>query len=78
MRWAGHVAPMGEMKYACKILVVKPEGKVPLGRRGRRCEGNIRTDPRKIQCEVVGWIHLAQNREQRRAFVNVVMNIWVP
>jgi hypothetical protein len=32
MRWAGHVARMGEKRNACRILVGKPEGKRPLGR----------------------------------------------
>jgi hypothetical protein len=36
MRWAGHVARMGEKRNAYGILVIKPEGKRPLGRTGRR------------------------------------------
>jgi hypothetical protein len=36
MKWPGHVAHMGEMGYAYKILVGKPEGKRPLGRPGHR------------------------------------------
>jgi hypothetical protein len=32
MRWAGHVARMGEERTVCRILVGKPEGKRPLGR----------------------------------------------
>jgi hypothetical protein len=39
---AGHVACMGEMRNACKMLVRKPEGKRPLGRPRRRWEDNIR------------------------------------
>jgi hypothetical protein len=35
MRWAGHVARMGEKRNAYRILVVKPGGKRPLGRGGR-------------------------------------------
>jgi len=38
MRWAGHVALMREMRNAYTILVRKPEGKRPLGRRRRRWE----------------------------------------
>jgi hypothetical protein len=34
MRWAGHVARMGEKRNAYRILVGKPEGKRPLGRKG--------------------------------------------
>jgi hypothetical protein len=43
MRWAGHVARIGEMRKAYKILVGKPEGKKPLGRSRRRLEDNIKT-----------------------------------
>jgi hypothetical protein len=37
IRWAGHVARMGEKRNAYRLLVGKPEGKRPLGRRRRRC-----------------------------------------
>jgi hypothetical protein len=42
MRWAGHVARVGERKGACRFLVGNPEGKVSLGRHRRRWEGNIK------------------------------------
>jgi hypothetical protein len=38
MRWAGHVARMGEERKVYKVLVGKPEGKRPLGRPRRRWE----------------------------------------
>jgi hypothetical protein len=41
MRWVGHVAHMGEMKNAYKIVVGKPNGKRPLGRPRRKWEDNI-------------------------------------
>jgi hypothetical protein len=44
MRWAGHVALMGEKRNAYKLLVGKPEGKRPLGRPRRRWVDNIRVD----------------------------------
>jgi hypothetical protein len=50
MRWAGHVARMGEKRRAYRILVGKPEGNRPLGRPRRRWEDNIRMDLREI-----GW-----------------------
>jgi hypothetical protein len=49
MRWAGHVARMGE-RGMHKILVGKPEGKTPLGRPRRRWVNNIKMDRREI-----GW-----------------------
>jgi hypothetical protein len=78
MRLARHVAPMGEMRSVYKILVTKPEGKRPLGRRRRIWEGNIRMDLREIGWEDVDGIHLAQDRDQWRAVVKTVMNLGVP
>jgi hypothetical protein len=50
MRWAGHVARMGEKRNAYRILVGKPEGKRPLGRPRRMWVDNIKMDLREI-----GW-----------------------
>jgi hypothetical protein len=44
MRWAGHVALMGEKRNAYRLLVGKPEGKRPLGRPRRKWVDNIRMD----------------------------------
>jgi hypothetical protein len=44
MRWAGHVARMGEQRNAYRLLVAKPEGKRPLGRPRRRWVDNIKID----------------------------------
>jgi hypothetical protein len=46
MRWAGHVARMGEERKMYKILAVKPKGKAPLGRPRRRWQDGIRMDLR--------------------------------
>jgi hypothetical protein len=48
MRWAGHVARMGEMRNAYRILVGNPEGKRTLGRPKRRWVDNIKMDLREI------------------------------
>jgi hypothetical protein len=77
MRWAGHVARMGEKRNAYRILVGKPEGKRPLGRPRRRGVDNIKMDLREIGWDDVDWIDLAQDRDQWRAFVNTVTNLWV-
>jgi hypothetical protein len=79
MRWAGHAARVEEMKNFYKILVGIPEGKRPVRRSKHRREDNIRVDIRKIDWECVNWIRPAHNnRDQRRALVNTVMNIRVP
>jgi hypothetical protein len=48
MRWAGHVARMGEKRNSYRILVGKPEGRRPLGRPRRRWVDNIKMDLREI------------------------------
>jgi hypothetical protein len=58
--------------------VRKPEGKSPLGRLRRRWEDNIKMDLRKVGWGGMDWIGLAQDRDQWRALVNTVMNLWVP
>jgi hypothetical protein len=45
---------------------------------GRRWEDNIKMDLKKIGWECVDWIHLTQDRDQRRDLVNTVMNLRVP
>jgi hypothetical protein len=77
MRWAGHVAHMGEVRGVQRVLVGKPEGKRPLGRLRRRWDDNIKMD---LQ-EVGGggdWMELAQDRDRWRALVNTVMYFRVP
>jgi hypothetical protein len=49
MRWAGHVARIGEKRSTYTILVGKPEGKRPLGRTKRGCVDNIKMDFRGIE-----------------------------
>jgi hypothetical protein len=78
MTKAGHLARMGEMINAYKILAGKPEGKRPLGRYGRKWEDNIKMDIREIGIGGVDWIHLAQDRVRWRVPVNIVMSHWVP
>jgi hypothetical protein len=59
MRWARHVARMGEGRGVYKVLVGRPEGKRPLGRPRRRWEDNIKLDLREIGIDGVNWIRLA-------------------
>jgi len=78
IRWAGHVARMGEGRGVYRVLVGKPEGRRPLGRPRRRWEDNIRMDLREVGCVCVDWIELAQERDRRSALVSAVMNLRVP
>jgi hypothetical protein len=75
MRWAGHVARMGEKRN----LVGKPEGKRPLGRPRCRWVDNIKMSLGEIRCGFfffTGSVWL--NRDKWRALVNMVMNLQVP
>jgi hypothetical protein len=78
MRWAGHVARMGEKRNVYSLLVGKPEGKGSLGRPRRRWIDNIKMGLLEIGVSVVDWIGLAQYRYRWRALVNSVMNLRVP
>jgi hypothetical protein len=78
MRWAGHVARMGEKRNADRTLVGKPEGKRPLGRPRRRWVDNVKMDLKEVGWDGVYWIDMARNRDQWRALVNTVLNLRVP
>jgi hypothetical protein len=78
MRWAVHVARMGEKINAYRLLLGKPEGKKPLGRPRRRWVDYIKMVLLDIGCGGVDWIGLAQDRDKWRALVNAVMNLRVP
>jgi hypothetical protein len=62
IRWAGHVARMGEVRG----VVGKPEEKTPLGRTRRRWEDNIKIDLQEVGCGGTEWIELAQDRDSWR------------
>jgi len=78
MRWAGHVARMGEGRGVYSVLVGKTVGRRPLDRPRRRWENNIRMDLRVVGCGCVNWMELAQDRDRWRALVSAVMNLRVP
>jgi hypothetical protein len=75
MRWAGHVAQMGEKRDAYMTLVGKPEGQRTLGRPTRMWVENIKIDLKEIVWDGMDWIDLAQDRDQWSAFVNTLMNL---
>ena len=78
MKWAGHVARMGEGREVHRVLVGKPEGKRPLGRPRRKWEDNIKMDLQEVGGGFEDWMELAQDRDRWRALVSTVMNLRVP
>jgi len=77
MRWAGHLARMGEGRGVYRVLVGKPEGKRLLGRPRRRWEDNIKTDLQEMGCGGMDWIDLTQDMDRWLAIMNAVMEFWV-
>jgi hypothetical protein len=65
------------MRNAYRILVGKPEVKRPLGRPRHRRVDSIKMDLREVGWSGMDWSHLAQDREQWRALVSMVMNLGV-
>jgi hypothetical protein len=59
MKWAGHMAQMGEKRNVYRLLVGKPERKRPLGKPRRRWIDNNKMDLIEIGLSVVDWIGLA-------------------
>jgi hypothetical protein len=78
MRWAGHVARMGEKRNVYRLLIGKPEGKRQPGRPRCRWIDNIKMDLLEVGLSVVDWIGLVQDRYRWRALVNSVTNLRVP
>jgi hypothetical protein len=78
MRWAGHVARMGEKRYAYRLLVGKPEGRRPLGRPRHKWVDIIKIDLGEVECGDVDCIGLGQDRNRWRALVNSALMLRVP
>ena len=77
MRWAGHVARMGDDMGVYRVLLGKPGGRRPLVRPRRRWV-DISVDLQEVGCGYVDWIGLAQDRDRWRTLVSTVMNLRVP
>ena len=78
LRWAGHVAHMGERRGVYIVLVGEPEGNRPLARPRHRWEDNIKVDLQEMVCGDMDWLKVAQDSDWWWALVNVVMNLRVP
>jgi len=78
MKWAGHVAHMGERRGVYRVVVGKFEGRRPIGRPRHRWEDNIKMDLQEVRCRGMDWIVLSQGRDRWQAIVNAVLNLQVP
>jgi len=78
MRWAEHVARMGEERGVYMVLVGKPERRRPMGRPRRRWVNNIRMGLQEVRCGYMDWIGQAKDRDRWRTLVSAVMNLRVP
>jgi hypothetical protein len=73
----GPCCTKGEKRNTYRLLVVKPEGKRPLGRPRRRWLDNIRIDLGEMGWGDVDWIGLFRDRNRWRALVNSVLNLLI-
>jgi len=78
LRWAEHVARVGEGRGVYRVLVGKAAGMIPLGRPRRRWDDNIKMELQEVGFGGMDWIELAQDREKWRALLNAVLNLRVP
>jgi hypothetical protein len=69
---------MAEKRKAYRILVGNPEGKRLPGRPICRWVVNFKMDLRDLEWVGMDWIDLTEDRDQWRAFVNMVINLRVP
>ena len=77
IKWAEHVARMGDGRGLYRVLVEKPERKRRLGKRRRTWDDNIKMDLQEVRYGGVECIDMAQDRDRWQALVTVVMNLWV-
>jgi hypothetical protein len=68
---------LANAKWTYQLFVGRLVGKIPLRRPRSRWEDNITIDLNEIGWEVLGWIHLVQNRDLWCALVNTIMNLRV-
>jgi len=78
MRWAGHVARMGEESGVCRVLLEEPRGKRQLWKPRRKWVDNIRMDLQVVGCGYMNWTGLAQDKDRWGTHVSSVMNFRVP
>jgi hypothetical protein len=74
----GACSANGERRDTYRVLVEKPDGERPLGKRRHRWEENIKMGLQEVGFGGMDWIELAQDRDRWRTLVNAILNIRVP
>jgi hypothetical protein len=74
----GACSTYGERRGVCRVLVVKPEVKRPLGRSKLRWVGNIKMELQEVGWRGMNWIDLAWDRVRWLALVDAIMSLRVP
>jgi hypothetical protein len=77
MKWAGHVAHMGNKRNTYRVLERNSKGKRPQRRPRSRWEDNIKIELKEIGWGVMDWIHLDHVRNQWRTLVKTAMKLRV-
>jgi hypothetical protein len=78
MRWAGHVARIGDRRSAYRILEGRPKETISLGWPRCKWEDNIKMDLQEVAWGGMGWIDLAEDRDGWWALLNPVINLLIP
>jgi hypothetical protein len=76
MGWSS--SAYGGERGVYRVLLGKPEGKIPMGKPRCRWEDNIKADLKEVGCGGMDWIELAQDRDRWRAIMNAVTNARFP
>ncbi|KAJ4444743.1 hypothetical protein ANN_06540 [Periplaneta americana] len=77
LRWAGHVARMGESRNAYRVLIGRPEGKRPLARPRHRWKDNIKMELRKTLIKQLHLLHLMDKQQMVSRFEEVFRQMWI-
>jgi hypothetical protein len=75
MGGTGSTCGRDERFILLQVLVGKPEGKRPLGRRRHKCVDNINMELREVGCGGMDWIDLTKERDRWRALVYAVIKL---
>jgi len=68
MRWVGHVASVGNMRGAYRVLMRILHGRISIGRPRLKLEDNIEVDVQEVELEGMDWVAMARIRIDNEVF----------